>query len=82
MEENRLIGKIGVDENDSASVKEPIFITLSKFKNFKYIDIRKYYSENGEWKPTKKGVTMSIEQADALFDIIKNNREDIEKWFK
>ncbi|HBD94925.1 MAG: hypothetical protein A2015_07665 [Spirochaetes bacterium GWF1_31_7] len=82
MENSQLLGKIGIDENDSQGIKEPIFITLSEFKNYKYLDIRKHYNDNGEWKPTKKGVTMNISQIDDLFEIVKNNREIIENWFK
>ncbi len=42
---------------------EKIFFSLSEFKGRKYADIRVYF-ENGEseWKPTKKGITISLDR--------------------
>lgn len=76
------IGVIGIDQNGEAVVKEPIFIKLSSYKNSKFLDIRKYYEENGEWKPTKKGITLSKDQLNDLLKMIKNNENSIEEWFK
>ncbi len=41
---------------------EKILFSVSEFKGKKYADIRIYYEDDeGEWKPTKKGVTVSLE---------------------
>jgi hypothetical protein len=42
---------------------EKIVFGLSEFKGKKYADIRIYYEDDeGEWKPTKKGVTVSLDR--------------------
>jgi hypothetical protein len=41
--------------------KERIRIALNEYKGHQYIDIRTFYLENGEYKPSSKGVTMKTE---------------------
>ncbi|HXK59562.1 MAG TPA: transcriptional coactivator p15/PC4 family protein [Acidobacteriota bacterium] len=42
---------------------EKIVFGLSEFKGKKYADLRIYYEDDeGEWKPTKKGITVSLER--------------------
>ena len=42
---------------------EKIFFNLSEYKGKKYADIRSYYEDDeGEWKPTKKGITLSLDR--------------------
>jgi len=37
-----------------------IRVALTEFRKRQYIEIRTYYmADDGEWKPTKKGVTLS-----------------------
>lgn len=79
-DENKVIAKIGMDENTSS--KEPIFVSLSSFKNFKYLDIRKYYHDGGEWKPTKKGITMNLAQINEFTKAIADHKTEIESWFE
>ncbi|KAI8612466.1 transcriptional Coactivator p15-domain-containing protein [Chytriomyces sp. MP71] len=45
---------------------------LSEFKGHKYADIREYYEEkgSGEWKPTKKGVTLNKAELQELQKVI------------
>lgn len=41
-------------------VGNDIYVTLSEFKGNSYIDVRKYYEANeGELKPTRKGITFN-----------------------
>ncbi|MEJ2077591.1 MAG: transcriptional coactivator p15/PC4 family protein [Acidobacteriota bacterium] len=41
---------------------EKILFSVSEFKGKNYADIRIYYEDDeGEWKPTKKGVTVNLE---------------------
>ncbi|MGH9339281.1 MAG: transcriptional coactivator p15/PC4 family protein [Acidobacteriota bacterium] len=45
------------------SYNEKILFSLSEFKEKKYADIRVYYEDDeGEWKPTKKGVTITLDR--------------------
>jgi len=37
-------------------------VSLSQFKGSTYVDIREYYMADGEEKPGKKGISLSIEQ--------------------
>lgn len=40
---------------------EKIVFSVNEFKNKKYADIRIYYEDDeGEWKPTKKGITVAL----------------------
>lgn len=39
-----------------------IRVALTEFRKRQYIEIRTYYmAEDGEWRPTKKGITLSPE---------------------
>ena len=50
---------------------EKIFFNLSEYKGKKYADIRIYYEDDeGEWKPTKKGITLTLDRF-AEFKIIE-----------
>ena len=80
-DESKQIGVIGLTQDGTATVREPIFVSLSKFKNTKYLDIRKYYQKEGEWKPTTKGITLSGSQIEELVSIIKENNTAVEEWF-
>lgn len=42
---------------------EKIVFSLSEFKGKHYADIRVYFEDDeGEWKPTKKGISISVER--------------------
>ncbi len=56
---------------------EKIFFSLSEYKGKKYADIRIYCEDDeGEWKPTKKGITLSPDR----FAEFKDNVEALEKF--
>ncbi len=56
---------------------EKIFFSLSEYKGKKYADIRIYFeNDEGEWKPTKKGITLSLDR----FAEFKDNVEALEKF--
>lgn len=80
-DDKKILGTIGIDNSGEAEINEPIFISLSAFKNSKYLDIRKFFESNGEWKPTKKGVTLHKDQIEELLKILEQNKEEIESWF-
>ncbi len=82
-ETTKNLGVIGLDENGAPvnGTKEPIMVSLSSFKNAKYLDIRKYYfAENGEMLPTKKGVTLHKDQLSELIKILSDNKVEIDNW--
>ena len=44
-------------------VGEKIVFSLSEFKGKNYADVRVYYEDGeGEWKPTKKGLTVAVDR--------------------
>jgi Transcriptional Coactivator p15 (PC4) len=81
-DESKDLGEIGIDETGNANVKEPIIIKLSSYKNAKFLDIRKYYKEEGEWKPTKKGITLNKNQLQDLQKIFTDKKGEIDSWLK
>lgn len=80
-DESKTIGTIGLAEDGTALVREPIFVSLAKFKNTRYLDIRKYYQKDGEWKPTTKGVTLNQGQINLLKQFLDENKTEISAWF-
>lgn len=78
-EKVELLGKIGINENGEATIREPIFITINEFKKNKFLDIRKYYREGNEWKPSKKGITISLEQFSDLLNFLVVNEKNIKE---
>ncbi len=57
---------------------ERIRIQRSEYKGHELIDIRVYYeAENGEWKPTKKGITFSLSLAN---EVIKGIAEESKNY--
>ncbi len=56
---------------------EKIRIQRTKYKGKDLLDIRVFYeAENGEWKPTKKGITVKVDLTEKLLDGIKRELSD------
>ncbi len=54
------------------SETEKIWVSLSEFRGFLGIDIRIYYNAGeADWRPTKKGVRISLELKDQLIAAIE-----------
>ncbi len=50
---------------------ERLRISTENFKGRDYIDLRIYYeAEGGEWKPTKKGVTIAPDKVDEVIELL------------
>ncbi len=44
-----------------------IHVRLSRFRDRDYLDIRNFYmTEDGEWRPTRKGIAVPVEFYDEL----------------
>jgi hypothetical protein len=49
-----------------------IHIRLSRFRDRDYLDIRNFYeTEDGEWKPTRKGIAVPVELYKELMAALK-----------
>jgi hypothetical protein len=52
---------------------EEVRTTLKEFKGRHYIDIRIYFlSDSGQWKPTRKGISLSVEYLSELKEAINS----------
>lgn len=70
---NEIIGEMEKGWN------EKIVFSVSEFKGKNYANIRIYYEDDeGEWKPTKKGVTVSLD----TFAEFKENIVGLETYLK
>jgi hypothetical protein len=57
-----------------------IHIRLSKFRDRDYLDIRNFYeAEDGEWKPTRKGIAVPVDLYDDLMKALTEAKPEIEK---
>lgn len=46
-------------------------VNATEFKGRQYIEVRTYYmAEDGEWKPTKKGITLSPELMEKVHEAL------------
>ncbi|UCF36806.1 MAG: transcriptional coactivator p15/PC4 family protein [Acidobacteriota bacterium] len=58
---------------------EKIMFSVSEYKGKTYANVRIYYEDDeGEWKPTKKGVTVSVED----FATFREHIEAMEAFLK
>lgn len=71
------IAGIGIKSDGTSDVREPVFITVSEFRGTKYLNIRKYFDDNGKWKPTKKGITLKKDQYVELLEILNSRNGEI-----
>ncbi|CZT02763.1 uncharacterized protein RAG0_09782 [Rhynchosporium agropyri] len=45
-------------------------VTVQEFKGQKLINIREYYEKDGEFKPSSKGISLTVDQYKILLEII------------
>lgn len=61
-----------------AKGKDKIIIALKEFKGKEYIDIRTHFvNDDGDWIPTKKGITVSPDSLDEMIDILKAAKKKV-----
>jgi hypothetical protein len=57
---------------------EVVRVSTEEFKGRKYLDIRIYFeNDEGEWKPTKKGVTIAPDKVDTFIELIRKAKETL-----
>lgn len=55
------------------SATQKLIFSLSQFRKREYLDIRTWFQDqSGEWKPTKKGVHLNLEQFEDFRGILDN----------
>ena len=72
----RIILRIGSEQNC-------ILIKLSQYKGRKILDIRRHYLDesSGKLLPTRKGITLTQQQAEAFFETFLENKDLVKEWF-
>lgn len=61
---------------DIAKGKDKIIVALKEFKGKEYIDIRTHFqNDDGDWIPTKKGITLSPDNLDEMIDLLKKAKK-------
>jgi len=76
-----------IDQSDEVLVQaidkglgNRIHVRLSRFKERDYLDIRNFYeTDDGEWKPTRKGIAVPVEFYDDLMAALGAAKEEIAK---
>ena len=65
----------------SKNTQETIRVSITEFKGYELIDVRAYYRDNetGELKPTRKGITLSVDLYDKLKEAILKLESAISK---
>ncbi len=64
------MNEIIIDEFEKNN-REKVMVLIKKFKNNYYLDIRVYFKGNDdEYKPSKKGLMISLELLDDLKDAL------------
>ena len=57
---------------------EVVRVGTEEFKGRKYLDVRIYFvNDEGERKPTKKGVTIQPDKVDAFIELITKAKESL-----
>jgi hypothetical protein len=57
---------------------EEVRVSLSSYKGKQYLDLRIYYlGDDGEFHPSKKGITIAPELLDELEEAVKKLREAV-----
>uniref|UniRef100_A0A0K0F982 PC4 domain-containing protein n=1 Tax=Strongyloides venezuelensis TaxID=75913 RepID=A0A0K0F982_STRVS len=60
----------GKDGTKMYSLGNERYVSKSSFKGKEYINIREYYKDGDEMKPGKKGISLTMEQFEALKNAI------------
>ncbi len=58
---------------------EVIRVSLTEFHNHRFVDCRVYYQDDqGEWKPTKKGIALNEGTIDGVIKALEEGRVQLQ----
>lgn len=58
--------------------KDKIIVAVREFKGKEYVDIRTHFENNdGDWIPTKKGITLSPDSLDDMIELLQSAKEKV-----
>jgi hypothetical protein len=67
-----LIGEI------SKNSTERIRVSISEYRGYTFLDVRVYYEDDsGEWRPTKKGITVSKDNIESLIKLLNEGKKKL-----
>lgn len=67
-----------MDVGEIPKGKDKIIVALKEFKGKEYIDIRTHFENNeGDWIPTKKGITLTPDSLDEMIDLLKTAKKKV-----
>ncbi len=73
------MNEIIIDEFEKNS-REKIMVLIKKFRNNYYLDLRVYFKgTDDEYKPSKKGIMISLELLDDLKDALTKVEEALDE---
>lgn len=55
-----------------SDVRNPIFVSRSMFRGVLRLDVRHYYDDHGQWRPTKKGISLPMAEREQLVAAIRS----------
>jgi hypothetical protein len=67
-----------MDVGEIPKGKDKIIVALKEFKGKEYIDIRTHFeNDEGDWIPTKKGITLTPDSLDEMIDLLKTAKKKV-----
>lgn len=67
-----------MEVGEIAKGKDKIIIAVKEFKGKEYIDIRTHFeNDEGDWIPTKKGITLTPDSLDEMIDLLKAAKQKV-----
>lgn len=67
----------------AGSKNSPLVATLSEYEGNRLLDLRKYFRDKqGELKPTRKGISLSLFQYEQICSLLENSNSEITNWLK
>ncbi|KAB0793861.1 hypothetical protein PPYR_13487 [Photinus pyralis] len=71
--------KVASSEENSWSLGKNRFVKLTEFKGKWYVNIREFYDADGELKPGKKGIMLTMEQWHKFKEIVPELEEAVKR---
>ena len=71
-EESKPEKEVGSDGEEFWRLNDKKRVSVSQFKGKTYVNLREFYEKDGEWLPTKKGITLDLQQWSTLKKLVKD----------
>jgi len=57
-----------------------IIVEIKEFKGSRFVDVRVHFlADDGKFKPSKKGITLSLENIDKVLDLLMKARKKLKE---